>query len=118
MMPDSTSDDCAVIDSSSWPNRKFSTTKARISVSSGSVMRYLPGEIVDETVGEKLCREHRDDRHVVARARHLSPRRLGEPARNATGRASCRERVCQYVSISVVAGSFKKKKPKSIETKN
>src|SRR3546814_19315139 len=26
------------------------------------------------------------------------------------GRASCRERVCQYVSISVVAGSFKKKK--------
>src|SRR3546814_14205378 len=26
------------------------------------------------------------------------------------GRASCRERVCQYVSISVVAGSSKKKK--------
>src|SRR3546814_15749142 len=26
------------------------------------------------------------------------------------GRASCRERVCQYVSISVVAGSLKKKK--------
>src|SRR3546814_11219888 len=26
------------------------------------------------------------------------------------GRASCRERVCQYVSISVVAGEFKKKK--------
>src|SRR3546814_20968602 len=25
------------------------------------------------------------------------------------GRASCRERVCQYVSISVVAGSVKKK---------
>src|SRR3546814_19911049 len=25
------------------------------------------------------------------------------------GRASCRERVCQYVYISVVAGSFKKK---------
>src|SRR3546814_13378427 len=25
------------------------------------------------------------------------------------GRASCRERVCQYVSISVVAGSFKNK---------
>src|SRR3546814_12030230 len=28
------------------------------------------------------------------------------------GRASCRERVCQYVEISVVAGSFKKKKTK------
>src|SRR3546814_12997794 len=26
------------------------------------------------------------------------------------GRASCRERVCQYVEISVVAGSVKKKK--------
>src|SRR3546814_16645516 len=26
------------------------------------------------------------------------------------GRESCRERVCQYVSISVVAGSLKKKK--------
>src|SRR3546814_5662818 len=41
-----------------------------------------------------------------------------EPARNCwsihsisskIGRASCRERVCQYVSISVVAVSFKKK---------
>src|SRR3546814_14440015 len=28
------------------------------------------------------------------------------------GRASCRERVCQYVSISVVAGSLKKKTKK------
>src|SRR3546814_19663545 len=28
------------------------------------------------------------------------------------GRASCRERVCQYVYISVVAGSLKKKKIK------
>src|SRR3546814_16911686 len=28
------------------------------------------------------------------------------------GRASCRERVCQYVSISVVAVSLKKKKQK------
>src|SRR3546814_14560880 len=30
-------------------------------------------------------------------------------AREQIGRASCRERVCQYVSISVVAGSSKKK---------
>src|SRR3546814_2383065 len=29
------------------------------------------------------------------------------------GRASCRERVCQYVEISVVAGSVKKKKNKN-----
>src|SRR3546814_18517958 len=35
-----------------------------------------------------------------------------EPAADDTmeiGRASCRERVCQYVYISVVAGTFKKK---------
>src|SRR3546814_3530842 len=32
------------------------------------------------------------------------------PAREKIGRASCRERVCQYVSISVVAVSLNKKK--------
>src|SRR3546814_16596531 len=32
------------------------------------------------------------------------------------GRASCRERVCQYVSISVVAGSLKKKNNKANNT--
>src|SRR3546814_12550353 len=34
---------------------------------------------------------------------------LAQPAAE-IGRASCRERVCQYVSISVAAGSLKKKK--------
>src|SRR3546814_20181682 len=36
------------------------------------------------------------------------------------GRASCRERVCQYVSISVVAVSFKKKihKPRTINNQH
>src|SRR3546814_13891566 len=33
-----------------------------------------------------------------------------EAAADKIGRASCRERVCQYVSISVVALSLKKKK--------
>src|SRR3546814_19189887 len=33
-----------------------------------------------------------------------------EQAEQQIGRASCRERVCQYVSISVVAVSLKKKK--------
>src|SRR3546814_13015611 len=33
---------------------------------------------------------------------------------NKIGRASCRERVCQYVTISWVAGSLKKKKQKTI----
>src|SRR3546814_16012754 len=32
------------------------------------------------------------------------------------GRASCRERVCQYVSISVVAVSFQKKTPQAYTT--
>src|SRR3546814_11918271 len=31
-------------------------------------------------------------------------------ANSEIGRASCRERVCQYVELSVVAGSLKKKK--------
>src|SRR3546814_11567229 len=38
--------------------------------------------------------------------------RLG---RGEIGRASCRERVCQYVSISVVAVSLKKKKSIKLE---
>src|SRR3546814_12804267 len=39
------------------------------------------------------------------------------PAPNQIGRASCRERVCQYVSISVVAVSLQTKKTKP-HTKN
>src|SRR3546814_20758414 len=42
--------------------------------------------------------------------------RLGEVARREIGRASCRESVCQYVSISVVAGSLKKKSKKKTST--
>src|SRR3546814_15354772 len=38
-------------------------------------------------------------------------------ALNKIGRASCRERVCQYVSISVVAVSFKKKSKSNINKK-
>src|SRR3546814_12927196 len=34
------------------------------------------------------------------------------------GRASCRERVCQYVYISVVAVSLKKKSTKTLTTQN
>src|SRR3546814_20729130 len=41
----------------------------------------------------------------------VRPRRhSSEPVRIEIGRASCRERVCQYVEISVVAVSYKKKK--------
>src|SRR3546814_14482653 len=37
------------------------------------------------------------------------------PARE-IGRASCRERVCQYVKISVGAGALKKKKQQKLNT--
>src|SRR3546814_13144532 len=37
---------------------------------------------------------------------------LGDCDGHEIGRASCRERVCQYVSISVVAGSLHKKNTK------
>src|SRR3546814_18112199 len=36
----------------------------------------------------------------------------------AIGRASCRERVCQYVEISVVAGSLKKKRADNNRKRN
>src|SRR3546814_18954556 len=56
----------------------------------------------------KRCRDaaHRRgkaDRHQTSR--HIDLRRQRE-----IGRASCRERVCQYVEISVVAVSLKKKR--------
>src|SRR3546814_20968820 len=38
--------------------------------------------------------------------------------KNKIGRASCRERVCQYVEISVVAGTLTKKHSTTDQTKN
>src|SRR3546814_12863081 len=46
-------------------------------------------------------------RHAVVLGKHQ--RIVGDAIRQ-IGRSSCRERVCQYVSISVVAVSLKKKK--------
>src|SRR3546814_13240452 len=57
-----------------------------------------------------------DETVVVLRRKHLlqarlQRRRTARAVRGAAiGRESCRERVCQYVSISVVAVSLKKKK--------
>src|SRR3546814_19516848 len=39
-----------------------------------------------------------------------APDRSTWTVRREIGRESCRERVCQYVEISVVAGTFKKKR--------
>src|SRR3546814_14982571 len=54
----------------------------------------------------------RRDRHILVRQQRRDP--FGRPAAftGAIGRASCRESVCQYVSIWVVAVSLKKKTKK------
>src|SRR3546814_17764749 len=44
----------------------------------------------------------RTERRLTRRLKHLAGLQIGS--------ASCRERVCQYVSISVVAVAYKKKK--------
>src|SRR3546814_13110069 len=53
--------------------------------------------------------EQRDEA-AHARPGARSEQRLIERPEPELGRASCRERVCQYVSISVVAASLKQKK--------
>src|SRR3546814_14223727 len=55
-------------------------------------------------------------RGYVGIARYLATRGVDVFRFDQIGRASCRERVCQYVSISVVAVSLKKKKYKQINT--
>src|SRR3546814_16867640 len=48
--------------------------------------------------------------HWHASLMHAAQHRKNAPRRCQIGRASCRERVCQYVEISVVAASKKKNK--------
>src|SRR3546814_19376320 len=55
--------------------------------------------------------QRQDDRQAAVRPRSR-PRPSPEMAAE-NGRASCRESVCQYVSISVVAVSLKKKRAKT-----
>src|SRR3546814_11594146 len=73
-------------------------------------LRSAPAELFRQVVEllQALVMQHQADGFGVARlALDLGP----EPERRGQiGRASCRERVCQYVSISVVAVSLKKKK--------
>src|SRR3546814_13207202 len=74
------------------------------------------------TVPDAVVRIERLRSARIARLRDLGVAALGQPEGIATarrrlaeillieiGRASCRARVCQYVSISVVAESLKKK---------
>src|SRR3546814_12477099 len=55
----------------------------------------------------------RGRRRAQSLRRRIRPHQLRK-----IGRASCRERVCQYVSISVVAVSLKKKKIKRLNRRN
>src|SRR3546814_16895927 len=56
-------------------------------------------ELGERLPGCRCCSRRRSISHMFAQAK--TPE---------IGRASCRERVCQYVSIQVVAGSLKKHK--------
>src|SRR3546814_19197469 len=68
---------------------------------------------------KSLCFRVHDERGPQYRAtdrnrRQPHPRQLRpRPRRRELGRGACRERVCQYVYISVVSGSLKKKKATS-----
>src|SRR3546814_11225734 len=60
-----------------------------------------------ESLGEGFVLWDRENRLVLCNSRYRDF--YGPVADEQIGRASCRERVCQYVWISVVAVSFKKK---------
>src|SRR3546814_15215823 len=66
---------------------------------------FQPGDVVTQVDGQPLG--------SLSDLQALQGRIMPE-----TGRASCRERVCQYVSISVVAVSFKKKKHNIMRYRN
>src|SRR3546814_12785581 len=85
----------------------------------------LHGEARLHLAGRRLQRERRPaldggDRARLEDSRPRALRRAGQPQRVVErmemqiGRASCRERVCSAVYISVCAVSLKKKKPTHI----
>src|SRR3546814_19503418 len=80
-----------------------------------SVTACLPGRMVVE-IGREPLQEarHAKQRHRAredeeAALEVLAEQAAAQGARLKLGRASCRERVCQYVSISVVADPVQKK---------
>src|SRR3546814_18824434 len=64
--------------------------------------RERAGLVALVDLGQAAAHRRRDAKGRVAHAQRLEEIEIG--------RASCRERVCPYVSISVVAVSLKKKK--------
>src|SRR3546814_17168604 len=79
------------------------------------------GEDGDDVGDERTRQRHRRGAAAIPARREMPPHpEPPEEQRRKIGRASCRARVCQYVSISVVAVSLNKKtlnKLKSSDTK-
>src|SRR3546814_13310180 len=74
------------------------------------ICRRLRRDVLRGLVDEKLQLQEANRNNVKVGDDEIR-RALGMIGRqNKIGRASCRERVCQYVSISVVDVSLKKKK--------
>src|SRR3546814_14692771 len=91
----------------------------RIGVNAGSLERDLlekygepcPEALVESAMDHiRILQDH--DFHEFKVAVKASDQFLAVAAYQQIGRASCRERVCQYVSISVVAVSLKKERSK------
>src|SRR3546814_20911151 len=73
--------------------------------------RRTQEELLDRAVGEVVGSAAGGDLSARIDTEKLDGMmgRLGERMKAQIGRASCRERVCQYVQISVVAAAFKQK---------
>src|SRR3546814_17525375 len=91
---------------------KFPTTKVFSELARKSLPEVDPRDCPDAALLAWMEREEllfrRLERHIVAE--RISSGFLAAGGADEIGRASGRERVCQYVSISVVAVSLKKKK--------
>src|SRR3546814_17333925 len=79
----------------------------QLSTSGVRVNAVCPG--LTETGMTKPTFDYAKAKEVTHKLGQLNPLRRAAQPEEQIGRASCRERVCQYVSISVVAVALKKK---------
>src|SRR3546814_12226461 len=91
---------------SDWSSDVCSSDLIRVQRADVRPAEPLDGRVSGDEGALEADHLRRGERQVRLRLVHVEgARRPGE----VIGRASCRERVCQYVSISVVAVSLKKK---------
>src|SRR3546814_18643226 len=95
----------------------------------GAVVEHVVGDLEGVAQREAVVVQPCLHRRIGAGQQRAQPGGRGEQHRGLAfdhaqvggfvqiGRASCRERVCQYVYISVVAGSFQKQKTKAVQSK-